>query len=53
MPWNLLDNLTYPSLALTLVQGQPLPTVVPIIATVAWCLLFIGIAVWRFTREEF
>lgn len=53
MPWNLLDNLTYPSLALTLVQGQPLPTVVPIISTAAWCLVFIVIAIWKFGREEF
>jgi ABC-2 type transport system permease protein len=53
MPWNLLDDLTYPSLALTNVQGQPLPTLVPVISTAIWCLLFIGIAIWRFNREEF
>jgi hypothetical protein len=25
----------------------------PVIATVLWCLLFIGIAIWRIRREEF
>ncbi len=53
MPWNLLDDLSYPSLALSLIKRQPLPTVIPIIATVIWCLLFIVIAIWRFNREEF
>ncbi len=53
MPWNLLDNLTQPALALTVVQGQSLPTVTPIITTAAWCLLFSIIAIWRFNREEF
>lgn len=53
MPWNLVDNLTHPALALTIVQGQPLPTVTPLIATIIWCLLFTGVALWRFNREEF
>jgi hypothetical protein len=30
-----------------------LPTVVPIIATVLWCMLFVGGAIWRIRREEF
>ncbi len=53
MPWNLLENLTYSALALTFVLGQPLPTIVPIVATAGWCCVFILIAIWRFDREEF
>ena len=53
MPWNLLDNLTQPALALAVVQGQPIQSFTPIIATVIWCISFIGIAIWRFQREEF
>jgi len=53
MPWNLLDDLTYPSLALSVVQGQPIQSFTPIIATVLWCISFIGVAIWRFHREEF
>ncbi len=53
MPWNLMDNLTYPALALSVVQGQPLPTIIPLVVTILWCLLFTGIALWRFNREEF
>jgi ABC-2 type transport system permease protein len=53
MPWNLLDDLTYPSLALSVVQGQPIQSFTPIIAIVLWCICFIGIAIWRFQKEEF
>ncbi len=53
MPWNLLDDLTYPSFALTLAQGKPLPTMIPIISTILWCILFTAVSIWRFGREEF
>ena len=57
MPWRLLialgHNGVLPSLGYYLLQGVPLPTVAPIIATVLWCVLFIGVAIWRFRREEF
>ncbi len=53
MPWNLLDDLTYPSLALTLALGKPLPTVRPIISTILWCILFTAVSIWRFSKEEF
>ena len=53
MPWNLLDNLTQPALALAVVQGQPIQSFTPIIATILWCISFIGVAIWRFNREEF
>ena len=41
------------ALAAYLVAGQPLPTVMPIIATAAWCVLFVLVGMWRFRREEF
>jgi len=54
MPWNLvLDTPRNPSLAMALLKGQPLTTVTPIITTAVMSILFIIIAVWRFSREEF
>jgi ABC-2 type transport system permease protein len=54
MPWNLTsafgDN---PALALSVATGQPVPSWIPLIATAAWCLIFTGIALWRFERDEF
>lgn len=44
---------TRPALAMQLVQNQPLGSLLPIALTVAWIILFIGIAIWRFGREEF
>jgi len=42
-------------LAETIALGKPLPEgwVIPVIATVVWILIFMGIALWRFGREEF
>ncbi len=57
MPWRLLKDLgkngALPALGGYLWQGFPLPTVTPIIATAVWCVLFIGIAIWRFRRGRF
>jgi ABC-2 type transport system permease protein len=53
MPWNLLDDLTQQALALSVVQGQPIQSLTPLFATVLWCIGFIGVAIWRFQREEF
>jgi ABC-2 type transport system permease protein len=54
MPWKLMiDFASRGPLAGHLAMGAPLPTVTPIIATVAWCILFVAIAIWRFRREEF
>jgi hypothetical protein len=57
MPWRLLialgDHGVLPPLGGYLVQGVPLPTVAPIIATVLWCVLFVVVAIWRIRREEF
>jgi hypothetical protein len=40
------------SVATALAQGQA-ASVLPIIATLAWCLLFVVVAVWKFNRDEF
>jgi ABC-type transport system involved in multi-copper enzyme maturation permease subunit len=54
LPWKLLiDFDTNRQLAAYLANGQPLPTVVPIIATALWCVLFTAVAIWRMSREEF
>ncbi len=34
-------------------MGKPVTDVLPLMATVAWVLLFSGVAIWRFGREEF
>ncbi len=58
LPWKLLtgpitDTETIPSLGGHLILGQQLPTLVPIIATALWCVLFSAIAFWRIRRVEF
>jgi ABC-2 type transport system permease protein len=57
MPWRLVNDLgkngAFPFLGKYIWQGDPLPTVTPIIITAAWCVLFVGVALWRFRREEF
>jgi ABC-type transport system involved in multi-copper enzyme maturation permease subunit len=54
MPWKLLiDFNTNQPLANYIANGQPLPTVTPIIATALWCVLFTAVAIWRMSREEF
>ena len=48
-PWPLKDVAT------GLVMGQTLPSIwpIPVIATFVWILIFIGVSLWRFNREEF
>jgi ABC-2 type transport system permease protein len=54
MPWGLLSGFgKVPPLVAYLVTGQPLPTVLPIVATAAWCVLFVLVGIRRFLREEF
>jgi ABC-2 type transport system permease protein len=54
LPWRLLiDFEHFQPLAGYAALGQPLPTVIPIVATVLWCVLFVSVAIWRFRREEF
>ena len=50
MPWSLLLPFGFGDkspLAGCLMLGAPLPTVAPIIATVIWCVLFVGVTFWR------
>ncbi len=42
-----------PSIAMALATGVPVSSFTPVIATILWCLLFVGVAIWRFSREEF
>ena len=55
-PWGLTNagsgNGMANSVATALVQGQAV-SVLPIIATILWCGLFVVIAVWKFNRDEF
>lgn len=54
LPWRLSALIGQePPLGVFLALGKPLPTVVPIIATVLWCALFMAVAIWRFHQEEF
>lgn len=55
MPWNLTSAVSEsrPALAMALVTGQPLPTIMPVIASLVWCVLFTLTAIWRFRKEEF
>jgi hypothetical protein len=60
LPWKLLmghitDTGTGIDLSLAgrMIMGEQLPTLVPIIATALWCVLFTGVAFWRIRRVEF
>jgi len=53
LPWKLISGFGEPPLAGYLALRAHLPTVVPIIATALWCVLFVVVAVWRIRREEF
>ena len=53
LPWKLISSFGEPPLAGYLALGADLPTVVPIIATVLWCVMFVVVAIWRISREEF
>ncbi len=54
-PWNLTTSFgaNRPSMGLALVTGQPLPTLLPLFASLVWILIFIFVAIWRLEREEF
>ncbi len=55
MPWVLTSSVSASrqAMGLSLVQGQSLPTLMPLFATVAGCLILTVIAIWRFQKEEF
>jgi ABC-2 type transport system permease protein len=54
MPWGIIMPAgDVPALADLLMRGQPLPTVMPIIGTALLSVVFVGVALVRFEREEF
>jgi ABC-2 type transport system permease protein len=65
-PWSFTNGVAGgdlpTSLATALAQGRTIPvlpmpgqvlSMLPIIATIMWCLLFVVIALWKFNRDEF
>jgi ABC-2 type transport system permease protein len=54
LPYALTVSLgSTPSMAVQLVNGQPITDWMPLLFTVAWTIVFAAVAVWRFQREEF
>jgi hypothetical protein len=55
MPWNLTSAISpsQPAQAVSLVLGGPIPTVMPLIATLIGSLIFTMVAMWWFQKEEF
>jgi ABC-2 type transport system permease protein len=55
MPWSLTNavSATRPAMAVSLVLGQPIPTMMPLFGSLVGCLVFTMVAIWRFQREEF
>jgi ABC-2 type transport system permease protein len=55
MPWTIIIPAGQNSMALAMLamQGQQLPTTTPIYATAIWIVIFVGVALWRFAREQF
>ena len=49
----IVDMPDHHSLVQLAIQGQPLQSVTPIFMTVVWVVVFVGVAIWRFGREEF
>lgn len=46
MPMKVLE------MCLPVATGQPLPTVAPLLSTAVASMLFVGVAIWRFGRQE-
>jgi ABC-2 type transport system permease protein len=55
MPWSLTSSVSAsrPAIGLSLVLGQPIPTLMPLLATGIGCLVFTMVAIWRFQKDEF
>jgi ABC-2 type transport system permease protein len=51
--WLVMPNGRATSIAVAAVNGQPLPATLPILLTAGWCVLFLAVALWRFSRQEF
>lgn len=53
-PWGLIFPMGQDQgLVTQAMMGMPLTTVVPIAATAVWIVVFVGVAIWRFGRDEF
>jgi len=53
-PWPLIfPNEWGLGLAMLPMLGTPLATITPVLATIAWIVVFIAVAIWRYQREEF
>ena len=56
VPWTLAipaNGDTYPSLAMNLMTGTPIPHFTPLYVTLAAIVVFIGLSVWIFKNQEF
>ncbi len=55
MPWGLTSAISAsrPAMAVAMVLGQPIVSLMPLIATMIGCLVFTLVAIWRFQKEEF
>jgi hypothetical protein len=55
MPWNLTSAVSdsWPAMSVSLVLGQPIPTLKPLFCTILGYLAFTLVAIWRFQKEEF
>jgi ABC-2 type transport system permease protein len=54
MPWELIMPQQDGNFAIAMqaMVGQPVSNLVPVIATAVWIIVFVGVAIWRFGREE-
>ena len=34
-------------------QGQPIPSLIPVFATIIFLIVFVGVGLWRFSKEKF
>lgn len=50
MPWGIIGD---GGVASAVMLGQAPVSYLPVIATILWCFLFTGVALWRFERAEF
>lgn len=55
LPWTLavpLNNSTQPSIAMAVMTGAHVPTYLPLISTSMAIVVFVGVALWVFQRQE-
>jgi hypothetical protein len=53
-PWGLIfpTGADQP-IVIQAMMGMSLTNVIPILATIAWIVGFVSVAIWRFKRDEF